>query len=354
MIYRTPRAQPGQLKALDSLRDELAARSGAGGPVVRRLRRQARAAAFSSSTSIEGYRVPPDAISLANLDTLSAADDTDRAALGCYALAMQHVETLAGDPHFRWLDRVLLDLHFECCSFQRDRAPGLWRAGPVHVTRPAGAPSYQAPDAPAVPGLMSEVLDWIAGGDPKAHPAVRAAMTHLHIVSIHPFRDGNGRLARIAQSLVLARSGPLPPELGSIEPYLARHNDEYYGELIRAQGTAYDPGRGAAAWVAFCLAAHIHEAQARLDQLDQASRRWQALDSLVSGRGWPDRLVIALEQALFDCCTRADYAAEASISLPTASNDLRRLVDAGWLVPEGRGRSVRYRASATLRATVPD
>jgi Fic family protein len=351
MIYRLPRVEHRQLEALDTLRDELSARSGVGGPVVRRLRRQARATAFSSSTSIEGFRVPPDAVSLANLDTTSIADGTDRAALGCYALAMHHVEILASDPHFRWLDRVLLDLHFECCSFQPDRAHGLWRTGPVHVTRPGRVPSYQAPDAHSVPGLMSEVVDWIAGGDAKAHPVVRAAMTHLHLVSIHPFHDGNGRIARIAQSLVLARHGPLPPELGSIEPYLARHTDEYYRELIGTQGAAYDPSRDASAWVAFCLAAHIHEAQARLDQLDEASRRWQALESLVAERGWPDRLVIALEQALYGFCVRAEYAAEAGISLPTASNDLRRLVDAGWLVAEGQGRSVRYRASATLTQT---
>ncbi len=82
---------------------------------------------------------------------------------------------------------------------------------------------------------------------------------------------------------------------------------------------AYDPSRDAAVWVAFCLAAHIHETQDRLDLLDQASQRWQALESLIAGRGWPDRLVIALEQALFDRCARADYAAEASISLPTAA-----------------------------------
>lgn len=162
--------------------------------MVRGLRRQARAAAFSSSTSIEGYRVPSDAIALANLDTLSTANDRDRAALGCYALAMQHVEILAGDPHFRWLDRVLLDLHFECCSFQQDRAPGLWRTGPVHVTRPAGAPSYQAPDAPGraldramgrVPALCPSYAG--GGGDSQVSSAqglaVHCDASRLRLVS---------------------------------------------------------------------------------------------------------------------------------------------------------------------------
>jgi Fic family protein len=349
MIYRLQGGDASLLEALDTVRDELIARSGVASPAIRRLRRQARQEAFSASTSIEGFAVARDAHALANREATSVPDDADRAALGCYALAMQHVETLAADPHFRWLDRVLLDLHFEACSFQRDRAPGLWRTGPVFVTRPGGQPAYCGPSAQSVPALMAQVVGWLADGDRGAHPAVRAAMAHLHLVCVHPFRDGNGRLARIVQSLVLARSGSLPPELGSIEPYLARHTDDYYAELVAAQGDSYDPARDASSWVGFCVSAHLHEARARLAQLDAATQRWTVLERLVAERSWPDRLVIALEQALFDSCSRGVYAAEAEVSLATASADLRRLFDAGWLVMAGRGRSVTYTASDTLR-----
>ncbi len=55
-------------------------------------------------------------------------------AVACYARAMDHVGTMAVDPSFRWLDRVILDLHFEACSFQRDKEPGLWRTGPIGIT----------------------------------------------------------------------------------------------------------------------------------------------------------------------------------------------------------------------------
>ncbi len=349
MIYRLQAADASLLEALDAARDQLIARSGIASPAVRRLRRQARTAAFSASTSIEGFAIPPDAHALANREATGDLDDADRAALSCYALAMHHVETLARDPHFRWLDRVLLDLHFEACSFQRDRAPGLWRVGPVFVTRPGGQSAYRAPSAGSVPELMAEVVSWLVDGDRDAHPAVRAAMAHLHLVSVHPFRDGNGRLARIVQSLVLARSGPLPPELGSIEPYLARHTDDYYAELIAAQGDSYDPARDASSWISFCLSGHLHEARARLAQLETGTRRWEALEGVVAERSWPDRLVIALEQALFDSCSRGAYAVEANVSLATASADLRRLADAGWLVQVGKGRSVTYRASDALR-----
>jgi predicted nucleic acid-binding protein len=67
---------------------------------------------------------------------------------------------------------------------------------------------------------------------------------------------------------------------------------------------------------------------------------------------WPDRLVIALEQSLFGGADRAGYTNEADVSLPTASSDLRRLLDAGFLVQRGRTRSTRYVASGDLRGLV--
>ena len=81
---------------------------------------------------------------------------------------------MSDDPVFRWVDRVILDLHFDACHFQKDKEPGKYRQRGIEVANPDGG---------------------------------RAAMAHLHVVSVHPFRDGNGRISRIVQSLVLAREG---------------------------------------------------------------------------------------------------------------------------------------------------
>ena len=62
---------------------------------------------------------------------------------------------------------------------------------------------------------MAEVVDWLEGGDVDVHAVVRAAMAHLHVVSVHPFREGNGRISRIVQSLVLAREGLVSPAFAS-------------------------------------------------------------------------------------------------------------------------------------------
>jgi Fic family protein len=93
---------------------------------------------------------------------------------------------------------------------------------------------------------------------------------------------------------------------------------------------------------------HIEQARQRLAQLAAAHAPWAKLEELVAGRGWPDQLVIALEQSLFGGADRAGYTNEADVSLPTASPDLRRLLDAGFLVQRGRTRSTRYVASGDL------
>jgi Fic family protein len=178
-------------------------------------------------------------------------------------------------------------------------------------------------------------------------------MAHLHVVSVHPFRDGSGRISRIVQSLVLAREGLISPEFSSIEEYLGHHTQQYYTVLRQVQAGSYQPERGAAPWVRLCVTAHIEQAHQRLEQIGQAATRWATLERLVEARGWPDRLVIALEQSLFDGAGRASSGPEAEVSLATATSDLRRLVDAGLVTPLGRTRSTRYVASDELCRVMP-
>ncbi len=357
MLYRTPpltNALAAQLRELDVLRGRLGASAGVASPWLGQLRRRVRGRAFESSVSIEGFRVDDDeAAALVAGDQQPEATDDDRLALSCYARAMDHVGTMVEDPYFEWLHRVVLDLHFDACSFQRDRSPGLYRRQPISVTSGRdGPPAFVGPDADAVKPLMDEVVSWLRAGDLDQHVVVRAAMAHLHVVTVHPFRDGNGRISRIVQSLVLAREGLLAPEFGSIEEYLGRNTTDYYRTLMKVQGGSYQPERDAAPWVRFCVRAHVEQAKTRLAQIEEAGARWALLEEMVTRRGWPDRLVIALEQSLFDGTERGTYAKEADVSAATASADLRRLLDAELVRQRGKGRATRYVASATLRAAV--
>jgi Fic family protein len=354
MIFQIPRLEQPLLDKLDeleALRHTLERGAQTRSRWMGSLRRQIRASSIESSTSIEGFSVSPEeALALTSGRLIAEPGDEDRQAVACYSRAMDHVGTMAVDPEFRWLDRVILDLHFDACHFQRDKDPGLWRLGPIGVTGADGSLEYRGPEAGDVVGLMEEVLSWLAEGDLEADVFVRAAMAHLNVISVHPFRDGNGRIARIVQSLVLARGGLGSPEFFSIEEYLGGHTREYYAALRETQGGSYQPDRDATRWIAFCLDAHVAQAQRRLAQIEEAAARWQRLEDLVSQRGWPDRMVIALEQSFLGSTDRSRYADEADVSPATASADLRRLLDAGLVEQRGRARSSSYLAGNELRA----
>jgi Fic family protein len=154
--------------------------------------------------------------------------------------------------------------------------------------------------------------------------------------------------------LVLARGGLLAPEFVSIEEYLGSNTSAYYAALQAVQGGSYQPERDATPFVRLCVEAHVRQARRRLQQLAAAGARWAYLEKLVEQRDWPDRLVIALEQSLFQGTDRTGYATEADVSAATASNDLRRLLDAGLISQRGKGRATRYIASKQLAHDVHD
>jgi Fic family protein len=353
VIYSTPQLDASlqeDLAAFDQLGDELGARARSGGPWLGGLRREWRANSAERSIEIEGFSVPSDE-RLAIVSGAQPGDSTDenRMALACYARAMDHVGAMAADEGFEWVERVVLDLHFDACSFQKSKDPGRYRRTGIEVTSPEGGqPAYVGPPAKEVRPLMGEVVHWLRAGGCDTHLVVRAAMAHLHVVSVHPFRDGNGRISRIVQSLVLALGGLLSPEFVSIEEYLGEHTTAYYAALREAQGGSYQPQRDATSFVRLCVQAHLAQARRRLRQIDRAAERWRYLEGVVQKRSWPDRLVIALEQGFFEGTDRATYAAEADVSMPTASTDLRRLLDAGLLTQRGRGPKTRYVASERL------
>jgi Fic family protein len=352
MIFSTPpisRALRSKLDELDALRSTLAGRTGGGGGWIGGLRRLVRAGSIEGSTSIEGFSVPADeVVRLLAADRVVEPDDESRRAVACYARAMDHVAVLAVDPSFRWLDRVILDLHFDACQFQAEKLPGRWRERPIGVTGADGSLEFRGPDPELVPDLMAEVVEWLAREEDE-DVVVRAAMAHLQVISVHPFEDGNGRISRIVQSLVLAREGSVAPEFASIEEYLGHHTSDYYAALREAQGGGFNPGRDASAWVEFCVDAHLAQARGRLAQIEAAAARWARLEAVVESRGWPDRLVIALEQSVIGSTDRGRYAREAGISDAGASADLRRLVDAGLLASAGRGRDTHYLPAPDLR-----
>ncbi len=316
------------------------------------LRRNTFARNIRGSNSIEGFNVTQDdAIAAVELkEPLDAQSETWAAVTG-YRTAMTYVLQLATDPHFAYGEGFIRSLHYMMLSHDLARHPGSWRPGPIYIRDEArNEVVYEGPDFTAVPTLIKEMVDSLNSPD-GTHAVIRAAMAHLNLVMIHPFSDGNGRMARCLQTLVLAREGILDPWFCSIEEYLGHYTSEYYSALRRVGGRVWRPENDARLWIRFCLNAHFNQATTLLKRTKELERVWGELDVLIQSHGMPERVIFALSDATFGYKVRnATYRTVAEISEQVASRDLKLLVDRGFLAPTGETRGRVYVASEVLRS----
>ena len=309
------------------------------------LRRVTLARNIQGSNSIEGYNVSlDDAVAVAERDEpLDANEETLRAVAG-YREAMTYVLQLADDAYFEWDESLVRSLHYMMLSYDLGKSPGRWRLGPIFARRQeTGEMAYDAPDAEEVPALMRELLSTLRAPTPGTNALVRAAMAHLNLVMIHPFRDGNDRMARCLQTLVLAREGILAPEFSSVEEYLGRNTEEYHRVLGDVGAGAWHPERDASPWIRYSLTAHYHQARTILRRVQEAEVRWERLETLVAQRRLPDRTMPILFNASMGFRVRnVTYRSAAEVSELVASRDLRSLVQGGLLQSQGEGRGRFY------------
>jgi Fic family protein len=317
------------------------------------LRRNLQARAIRGSNTIEGYEVSlDDALAAVDEEEPLEADRRTWAEVVGYRNAMSYIQQLSSAPHFEYNTTLLSSLHYMMLSHDLTKLPGHFRPGPIYVhDDETDEDVYEGPNAELVPGLVGELVDWLKA-DLHEQMFVRAAMAHLNLVMIHPFKDGNGRMARALQTLVLARYGVLAPEFSSIEEYLGnrRNTQEYYAVLARVGGGSWKPMNDAGPWVSFNLRAHYIQAQTVLRRVRETRRLWEELEALANREGLPERAVPALYDAAVGFrVRRSKYETDADVEPATAGRDLRRMVDAGLLIAQGQTRGRRYIRSERLR-----
>lgn len=316
------------------------------------LRRVMLARAIRGSNSIEGYNVSLDdaAAAIAGEEPLDATDEAWMAVVG-YRDAMTYVLQLADDAHFTYDESLIRSLHYMMIGYALDKSPGRWRPGPVYVHHEStGDIVFTGPDAIDVPDLMHELVEYLRNKD-REHPMIRAAMAHLNLTIIHPFRDGNGRMARCVQTMVLAREGILASPFSSIEEYLGSNTESYYRVLAEVGQGSWHPERDAKPWIKFVLTAHYRQAQVMLRRAEEAERRWTVLEEVVARLRLPERVTAALfNGALGFRLRNATYRELADVSESIAGRDLQALVRAGLLEPRGEHRARHYVAAPRLQA----
>lgn len=313
------------------------------------LGRAMQARAVLGSNSIEGYDIPPDEglVALQGEEPSGTSSETWLAVTG-YRHAMTYVLQLADDPHFEWSKDLIRSMQYMMLSYDLRKNPGRWRLGAMYVRNEQRQEIvYEAPPPGDVPQLMAELVESLK--DETQHRFVRAAMAHLNLVMIHPFSDGNGRMARCLQTLCLARDGVIEQQFCSIEEWLGRHSAEYYEVLADVGRGGWHPENDTRTWIRFNLKAHFQQAELLRVRAERTSAIWSQLEDLVSSRELPERAIYALFDATVGFRIRnATYRSNADVSEQVASRDLKSMVDVGLLVAVGEARGRSYTRSAYL------
>jgi Fic family protein len=187
---------------------------------------------------------------------------------------------------------------------------------------------------------MRGFLEWF-NTDHAIEPVLKAALAHLWFVTIHPFDDGNGRIARAIADMALARSEESPRRFYSMSAQIRQERADYYRILERTQQGALDITPWME-WFLTCMTRAIEGAHVTLSGVMAKARAWEKLrDVSLNDR---QRLVInRLLDGFEGKLTTSKWAVLAKCSADTALRDILQLVDRGILIknPEG-GRSTSY------------
>ncbi len=319
------------------------------------LRKNTFARALQGSNSIEGIN--------ANLDEAVAIIDDERPetleeetirALEGYRAAMTYILRVHDDPYTQVNAQFIRSLHYMMLNYDMTKLPGQWRSGAVYVVHePSGDTVYEGPDASQVAVLIDELVAQINSANDVDSSTVLGAMAHLNLAMIHPFKDGNGRMARALQTLVISQNGISSPTFCSIEEWLGRNTLAYY-DILKAIGEGHwNPKNSALPWVRFCLRAHYQQAATIMKRNEHIGRVWNEIAKIAKDLDLNERMENPLLEAAFGYKIRNNrYRSENEISDVVASRDLKKLCEAGLLTPVGEKRGRYYVADKRL-AEIP-
>ncbi|HET8815672.1 MAG TPA: Fic family protein [Solirubrobacterales bacterium] len=358
MVFRTPDLREDEVEVLaileeqrERLRDRVAEPRRWSGT----LRRMAFARAVQGSNSIEGYNASLDDVIAAveGEPTLDAEEETQLALAG-YRDAMTYVLQIADDESLEIDEGLLKSLHFMMLKYDLKKNPGRWRPGPIFVHKEATDEIvYEGPANEEIPGLIAAMLRQLDRED--APVVVKAAMAHLNLTMIHPFSDGNGRMARCLQTLVLARDRVIAPVFSSIEEFLGRNTESYYSLLEEVGAGGWHPERDARPWIRFCMRAHYLQAITTMRRREEIETLWNTCVELAEENRLPERCAAGLMDAAIGVRIRrkiyrssAEAAMGEEISDLTASRDLKAMVESGLLEAVGERRARYYLAGDAL------
>lgn len=235
---------------------------------------------------------------------------------------------------------------------------GVWRddrESPMKVVSgPIGRERihFQAPPAHLLNDEMDEFLNWFEHGA-KIDPLIKAGLSHLWFITIHPFADGNGRIARAVADLALARSDATEQRFYSMSAQIRLERSDYYSVLERTQKASMDVTTWLQ-WFLGCLERAVDGAQENLQAVLTKARYWQSWKAIEMNVRQKKILNRILDGEFEGKLNNSKWAKINHCSPDTALRDITDLIHQGVLVKEpGGGRKTSY-ALNELAIPYPD
>lgn len=320
------------------------------------LRVSALAETVHYSTLIEGNELPIIEAERAARGALEDPDTKAKIELVNYVEALHYLDARAKEGRIELTPETILALHerttrglgSEESPYFKPQHEGAWRDGIAQVVdRVTGRVMHEGPPPAEVPGRIEGLCTWIAEREERLvefPPPVIAGVAHYALTDIHPFADGNGRVARLLTAAVLMRLGFIERRLFSFERYYAQDRSAYYAALRSVRAETLNMDR----WLSYFLTGLAEEYERVAGRITELQAIGLGSAEQIVLNATQERGLVQLNLNSLDEFRRVDYERLAEVTRSSALRDLRDLEKKGVIVRRGRAAAQRYRLRASL------
>lgn len=310
------------------------------------LRRQAILRMAHTSTSIEGNKLAQFEVGKVLEGKAVRAAQKDILEVENYYQALKILDEMSKTKRDITVDEILRLHKIVISGLVEKEKVGKLRPADVYVLDDLGdgreVLRFKAPEAKQVSKLITDLLEWLSKSKKEGvHPIIRAAVLHLQFVTIHPFTDGNGRVARLLTQLQLYRDDWDFRKIIVLEDYYNRDRMSYYNAEHEVQGNHYQQGADFTPWLEYFTNGFLVEARKAMEQIQSIGF---GKVSKKSEQVFLDRDEIQIMDFLATTgrITSEDVMDVLSVAKRTAQLKLKKLVDNGLLERQGSTTATYY------------
>lgn len=207
---------------------------------------------------------------------------------------------------------------------------------------------YEAPAAHKLNDYIKDFLKWTESSD-DVNPIIKAAITHLWFITLHPFDDGNGRIARALTELMLSRADKSPYRFYSMSNQIMKNRNGYYGILETTQKGDMEITPWIR-WFLETLLKSLTESSAAVDKIVAKAMTWQKINKFELDKN-QKKIITMMLDGFEGNLTSSKWSKICKCSQDTAIRSINYLVKNGILKPQGAGRSTHYVLAYTEQAS---